>query len=159
MFDYAYLSTVLLKCVRDALNSVIAMPVLLISGQSDYMDQHEFLGSVSFTGDFAGCLTFGCSQQCAEAMAVNMRENSLINASVDVSSIAVGKIVSTTMENVQGELSKMKVSLETSEPSVCYGQPFETASSRKVTMGFVEATIDHTHPVRFELRCKVPELI
>jgi len=159
MFDNACPSSVLLKCVRDALNSALAMPVLLISGQSDYVDQREFLGSVSFTGDFAGCLTFGCSQHCAEAMAVNMHENSLINASVDVSSIAVGKIVGMTMANIQGELSNMKVNLETSEPSVCYGQPFETASSHKVTMFFAEATIDRTHPVRFELHCKVPELI
>ncbi len=146
MIDQLAVSDVLLDGTKEIFETMVFMDLEPAVDQNLKIEGDSLLGSITFTGDFEGCITICCNMSCANAIAANMLglDDSHELAEEEVCD-AIGEIANMIMGSVKSRLAGTVDKLDVSIPSVVSGRRLENSLGENSSHTSLKVDIAQEH--------------
>jgi len=123
MIEQICLDELLLNSAKEIFETMIFMDILPADPPEGEVEGDAMLGSITFKGDFEGCLGICCQKACAESITMNMLGfESTEGISNEDMCDAIGEVVNMVMGSVKKRLHETSPNLELSIPVVVNGR-------------------------------------
>ena len=156
MIDTTSINEVLVSSAREVFETMIFMDLEECFDSERHIEGDILLGSITFNGDFKGCLAICCNLSCAEAIAANMLGLDP-NESVSQEDIydAIGEVTNMIMGSIKTRIQQNVGNLNVSIPMVVSGHEIETNLGEGMAQkAFVKVSIDSEYITELKLLYK-----
>ena len=156
MLDNICMNNVLLASAREVFETMIFMDLDQCFDEEQKITDDTLLSSITFKGDFNGCLTICCSSDCARSIGINMLGmDSGEKISREDTYDALGEVANMVMGSVKTKIQKNTGNISVSIPMVMSGREIVTnLSDVSAVKTLLRVTIDSKYIAEFCLLYK-----
>ena len=152
MVEQAAITDALLEGAKEVFETMIFMDIEESTELDQKIEGDALLGSITFKGNYEGCLAICCANSCAKTIAANMlgMEPDEQVGQEDIND-AIGEVTNMVMGSVKARLLDVIGNVDVSIPSVVCGRQLQNRLGDKTGKILVKVDIEDEYAAELSL--------